>query len=616
MAPPSRRSLAHYEFSPPLSRQDELLLQHFDVDHLPGHFPIVQLVLPIALLNARAGTKRDATGRLAREVCERYHIFPLADGTHALAIIKGDPQLGLPRGQDPEVAFAVTALVLARRRNGGTGADLSLRDVLNVLGYADDTGGKKYERVRVALDRYAKVTIELIQVPFGVNHDELLSAVTGGEDAIATVVRLARAVGRDATPGPPRLPLPRERTTAVTRREHRGPTSVPGIVREVTGIFKHGTYTPIDAHDGRGVYLRNVNLDDSWVEQVDTGRIGWLDLALYLDLPTPLSQALYRLAVGEAFVDQQGRVEWSLDYIRSAVGAQSGMKANQFLTAVRGAMAELRDRNVVADFGDVVIGRGKYRVWYKPGAPLEVSRLLSGVTPLDPHDHRAKMLLLNHFGIYGEDARSLVTHNPLQVHRALLFVIYEEQTRGTRDETVKPIGHAGKWITKAVTEIWDFSSYRGFREWVNRREAALEAKAAGAVAPPPQTLFLAPPMSSETARAVTGPEIGAGPDAARARETFARVLDRATTLTPITKHTVATMFAAWGFDGDTLIVVGEPGESDFYRNRMAEATVSAELGALVAEETGGHCVRMSAVRFDPVTHGPQADDTRTADGAP
>lgn len=212
--------------------------------------------------------------------------------------------------------------------------------------------------------------------------------------------------------------------------------------------------------------------------------------------------------------------------------------------------------------------------------------------------------------------RALIAHSPLQVHRALLFVIYEEQTRGTRDETVKPIAHAGKWITKAVIETWDFSSYRGFREWVGRREAALEAKAKGVVAPTPQTLFLAPPMSSETARAVTAPEVGAGPGAARAREVFARVLDRATTLTPIAKHTVATMFAAWGFDGDALVIVGEPGESDFYRNRMAEATVSAELGALVAEATDGQCVRMSAVRFDPVTHGPQVDGNGTVHAIP
>lgn len=611
MAPPSRRSLAHYEFSPPLARQDELLLQHFDVDHLPGHFPIVQLVLPIALLNARAGMKRDSAGRLAREVCERYHIFPLADGTYALAIIKGDPQLGLPRGHDPEVAFAVTALVLARRKHGGTGADLSLRDVLNVLGYADDTGGKKYERVRVALDRYAKVTIELVQIPFGVDHDEILSAVMGGEDAIATVVRLARASGRDAPAGPPHLRLPRERVAAVVRRDHRGPTSAPGIVREVTGIIKHGTYTPIDAHEGRGVYLRNVNLDDSWIEQVDTGRIGWLDLALYLDLPTPLSQALYRLAVGEAFVDQQGRVEWSLDYVRSAVGAQSEMKANQFLTAVRGALAELKSRDVIADCGDVVIGRGKYRVWYRPGAPLEVSRLLSGVTPLDPQDHRAKMLLLNHFGIYGDDARALIRQSPLQVHRALLFVIYEEQTRGTRDETVKPIAHVSKWITKAVTETWDFSSYRGFREWLDRREAALEAKASDTIASAQQTLFL-PHVSDEANRAVAAPEAGTGPESVRAKNLFARVLDRATTLTPMAKHTVGAMFVAWGIEGGALIVVGESGESDFYRNRLAEATTAAELGALLAEASGGQCTRMSAVRFDPVVHGPQADGASAA----
>ncbi len=598
----SRRSLAHYEFSPPLSRADELLLHHYDVDHLPGHYPIVQLVLPIALLNPRAGSRRDATGRLNRAVCERYHVFPLADGSHALACIKGDPQLGLPRGQDPEVAFAVTALVLARRRNGGTGADLSIRDILAVLGAADDTGGKRYTRVRAALDRYAKTTIELIQVPYGVDHDDLLATVQSGEDAVTAVVRLARAVGRDVAPNSPRIPMPRERPRTVTRRDHRRPTSQPGIMREVTGVFKHGTYTPIDAHDGTGVYLRNVNLDDSWVEQVDTGRIGWLDLALYLDLPTPLSQALYRVAVAEAFTDQQGRVEWSLDYIRSAVGAELHMKPKQFLSAVRVAMEELRTRAVIQDFGDVIIGRGKYRVWYKPGSPLEVSRLLSGVTPLDPQDHRAKMLLLNHFGIYGDEARALIVQSPTHVHRALLFVIYEEQTRGTREEMVKPIGHAGKWITKAVTEAWDFSSYRGFMNWVGRREAALDAKATGAVAPPPQTLFL-PRATEISVVPVTAPKIGDGPEASRARRIFTEVLERATLLSQPVKLTVSSMFAAWGIEGDSIVVVGEPGESDFYRGRLAEATTATELGALTAELTDGQCTRISAVRFDPAIHG-------------
>ena len=608
---PSRRTLAHYEFSPPLSRADELLLQHYDVTYLPGHFPIVQLILPIALLNARAGMKRDATGRLERAVCERYHIFPLADGSHALAIIKGDPQLGLPRGHDSEVAFAVTALVLARRKHGGTGADLSIGDVLKVLGYDDEAGGTKYERVRTALDRYAKVTIELVQIPYGVDHDELLAAVTAGEDAVTTVVRLARATGRDVTPGRPSFPLPRERKPSVTRRrtaESRGPTGTPGIIREVTGIFKHGTYTPLDSHDGRGVFLRNVNLDDSWVEQVDAGRIGWLDLAQYLDLPTPLSQALYRLMVGEAFVDSQGRVEWSLDFVRSAVGAESAMKANQFLASVRTALGVLRERNIVTDFGDVVIGRGKYRVWYKPGSPLEVSRLLSGVTPLDPHDQRAKMLLLNHFGIYGDEARALIAHSPIHVHRALLFVIYEEQTRGTRTETVKPIAHAAKFIAKAVLEAWDFTSYRGFMEWVGRREAALEAKAQGVVAAPTPAPLLLPPVEAPT-RQIAAPSVRAHPTAIRAREVFAAVLAQATTLNAVAKRAVEAMFSPFGIEGDALILVGDPTDAAFYRARLAEATIAAELGALASEATNGECTRVLAVAFDPALHGPLETDT-------
>lgn len=609
---PSRRSLAHYEFSPPLSRADELLLQHYDVTYLPGHFPIVQLILPIALLNARAGMRRDGTGRLDRAMCERYHIFPLADGSHALAIIKGDPHLGLPRGHDTEVAFAVTALVLARRKQGGTGADLSLGDILKVLGYDDEAGGTKYERVRTALDRYAKVTIELVQIPYGVDHDELLAAVTAGEDAVSTIVRLARVVGRDVAPARPSFPLPRERKPAIARRTardtrvSRGPTSMPGVMREVTGIFKHGTYTPLDTHDGRGIFLRNVNLDDSWVEQVDAGRIGWLDLAQYLDLPTPLSQALYRLMVGEAFVDSQGRVEWSLDFVRSAVGAESAKKANQFLAAVRTALEALRERNIITDFGDVVIGRGKYRVWYKPGAPLEVSRLLSGVTPLDPHDQRAKMLLLNHFGIYGDEARALIAHSPIHVHRALLFVIYEEQTRGTRTETVKPIGHPAKFISKAVLEAWDFSSYRGFTEWVGRREAALEAKAQGIVATP--TPLLLPPVEAPT-RQITAPSVRAHPTAIRAREVFASMLAQATTLNAVAKRAVEAMFSPFGIEGDALILVGDPTDAAFYRARLAEATIAAELGALASEATQGECTRVLAVSFDPALHGPHASDS-------
>ena len=591
-----------------LEPSDAILLQESGAHRLPVAAPVSLLELPLSRLTKQIPpSDRQAGGVLHPKHHIAYHVCRRADGVWYLVTIKGDVQLGLPYSDDRDWLIALMSIVFSRPVVDGTWPDGSISALhRKVRGWSG--GGRSYREGRHALERYAGVRLKVTEIPRGIDPMHVLGLVqTGANEELRQV--MSRSVSNEDEP---RARLvsgrSRRRPSGVVPSQSDGVHAIVPASEHVTiaertefvGILNFGQYTE-RRRDVEEVFLRHVRIEPMWVEQARQGLIGWLDLEVYLALPSRVARDLYLVCLAECAKESPAPWCFSLDWLRSAVGGTPEFRASNFLPSVKRALGELTDAGVLAETSTKKTGRRTYDFTLAPGRVLEIARLMNGRTILDPADTAVKYLLLRRFGVAPDRALRMLREDPVQAYEILMYLLFDA---GTRHEVKDP----ARWILAAHTKRFSLRGSPDYEQWRRQRERAVVSGVAadrtftrsarslvprlpGAAEPNPEPTELSQPRKPD------GLTTDAAADAALAR-----------LMTPIARsETLSRLFPGLllhGFghriDGTTLVVVTAV---EMLIAHWEKPGVAASVDRIAREATDGEITSLRIEMFDIVRHG-------------
>lgn len=425
----------------------QLLAAH-GVDPIQVYTPISLLLLDAGfILPFQTQPERDADGMLPPEAYMReYEQTDRASRRRFKVTLTASPKLGMAYGADSDVVLGQQRLLdQGGYRLGGEIEDISWGRLWAAMGNRDAPRGEDINRMRGALRRMAKTTIE--------------------SELVYDPVQLSLEIedGRRHPLIPRRLSL-----ASQMEAESRTRTKIHSIL-EFEEDYRTG-----EPGNPDGSYLVRLKLHETIAHTMQVGWLSWIDVPTHNRLRKMSAKYIYQMCARLA--SRGSATPYDFDFhrdLRPSLMLSEDRKPSHQRDSIEQGLRDLEEVGVLSRFEIERTGRGRatrYRFLLWPGPHLMATGHLRGATVIDSLENRALLLCMSHWGVEGTDAREFIATYPDTSYKTLLYVAYCKYVKK------EPIENPAAFVRYAVREGTRFTD-EGFVQWAKQQELRINPPA-------------------------------------------------------------------------------------------------------------------------------------------